>query len=148
MKLIFIFILLPILAHAQADEIILNDGEELTVKVQDCAAKSSPVITFKDNKLLGKCVPHVRFCRAVQGYVIPDNSRVSYYSFTKTPTTSSPDKLIRKVRPVHIARPAIYKDIELELKQLIREGKCEKGIYTRGTELTGYITDVVVELKK
>lgn len=148
MKFIFIFILLPILAHANADELILNDGEVLTVKVQDCAAKSSPVITFKDNKLTGKCVPHIRFCRAVQGFVIPDNSRVSYYSFTKTPTSSSPDKFIRKVRPAHIARPAMYKDIEQELKQLIREGRCEKGVYTRGTELTGNIRDVVVELEK
>lgn len=142
-----IVVLMPLISSAAVvDEVILNDGDAVSVKIQDCGPKTSPVLRLKKDKLIGNCVAHVKFCRAVQGYVIPDGSKASYYSYTKTPTSSSEPKLLRKVRPAHINHPAVYSDLEIELRKLIREGHCEKGIYTRGTDLGGYKTEVVVEL--
>lgn len=131
---------------AAVDEIYINDGEEVVIKVQGCRPESTPVVALLKGKVAGKCVPHITFCKAETGYLIPDGFKTSYYTYVKTPNSISKKKFLKTLRPKHLAHPAIYADLEIELRNLIKQGYCDKGIYTRGTPFTNGYTDVIVEL--
>lgn len=148
MNKLFIGLLVFISLKSQAytDQVYIQDGGQVVVKIENCADGTTPILTLKKDRVIGKCVADVTYCEAKLGHLIPDKWATTYTKYTKKADGSVTKKeLIKKARPEHVSTPAVYADVEFELKQLIKQGYCNKGIYKKGPSLAGHSTVVIVE---
>lgn len=131
-------------SQAFTDQVFIKDGDQVIVKIDNCAEGTTPTLTLKKDRVMGQCVADIIFCEAKIGNLIPDKWVTSYYKYTKNAAGISKKELIKKARPEHVYAPAVYSDVAYELKQLIKQGFCSKGIYKKSS-LAGHTTEVIVE---